>query len=118
MSKMNNSLYVYTNETKLAVVNKREELTLISPTGRNYLRKQNYTDIHVWIIVIGILSHAREGLDTKAHLYLYESRFYDHEPVQIINADIDLKYKVAVVGCIPNIDMDINEFCKHIKIRN
>ena len=46
MSKVNNSLHIYTDETKLSVVNKREELTLISPIGRDYLRKQNYNGIH------------------------------------------------------------------------
>ena len=60
MSKVNNSLHIYTDETKLSVVNKREELTLISPIGRDYLRKQNYTDIHIGITIIGILSQARE----------------------------------------------------------
>ena len=68
------------------------------------------------IIIIGILSQAREGLDTKAHLYLYDSSFYDHEQSQIASAEVDLKNKVAVVGCIPNIDIDINEFGKHIKL--
>lgn len=35
------------------------------------------------IIVIRILNQVREGLDTKAHLCLYGSRFYDHEQTQI-----------------------------------
>ena len=70
----------------------------------------------MWIIIIGILSQARKGRDTKAHLYLYDSRFYDHEQAQIASAEVDLKNKVAVVRCIPNRDIDINEFCKHIKL--
>ena len=36
------------------------------------------------VIIIGLLSQTREGLDTKAHLYLYDSRFYDHEQAQIV----------------------------------
>ena len=68
------------------------------------------------VIIIGLLSQTREGLDTKAHLYLYDSRFYDHEQAQIASTELDLRNKVAVVGYIPNIDIDINEFCKHIKI--
>ena len=60
MSKINYSLYIYTNETKLSVINRREKLTLIGPIGRDYLRKQNYTDIHIGITIIGILSQARE----------------------------------------------------------
>ena len=39
MSKINSSLYVYPDETKLSVVNRREELTLIGPIDRDYLRK-------------------------------------------------------------------------------
>ena len=65
------------------------------------------------IIIIGILNQAREGLDTKTHLYLYESRFYDHEQAQIASAEVDLKNKVVVVGCMP---IYIYEFCKHIKL--
>lgn len=60
MLKINNSFYIYTYETKLSVVNRRKELTLISPVDRDYLRKQKYTDIHMRIIVIGVLSRARE----------------------------------------------------------
>lgn len=56
---MNNNLYIQTDETKLVVINRREELTLISPIGRAYLRKKNYADIHMGIIVIGILSQGR-----------------------------------------------------------
>lgn len=37
---MNNNLYIQTDETKLVVINRREELTLISPIGRAYLRKK------------------------------------------------------------------------------
>ena len=116
MSKINNSLYIYLDEIKLFVVNRREELTLISPVGRDYLKKQNYTYIHMRRIVIGILSQAREGLDTKAHLYLYDNRFYDHKQTQIVNAEAYLKNKLTIVGYIPNIDIDINEFCEHIKL--
>ena len=68
------------------------------------------------IIIIGILSQTREGLDTKIHLYLYDSKFYEHEQAQTASAEVDLKNKEVVVGCIPNIDIDINEFCKHIKL--
>lgn len=39
MSKMNNSLYIYKDKTKVAVLNKREKILLISPIGRDYLRK-------------------------------------------------------------------------------
>ena len=53
----------------------------------------------MWIIIIGILSQARKGRDTKAHLYLYDSRFYDHEQAQISSAEVDLTNKAAVVGC-------------------
>lgn len=91
MLKMNNSFYIDTYETKLSVVNRRKELTLISPVNRDYLRKQKYTDIHMRIIVIGVLSRAREGLDTKAPLYLYDSRFYDHEQTQIVSTKADFK---------------------------
>lgn len=52
---------------------------------------------------MGIIQ-ARKGLDTKAHLYLYDSRLYDHEQAQIASAEIDLRNKIAAVGCIPNID--------------
>ena len=45
------------------------------------------------IIIIGILSQAREGVDTTTRLYLYDSRFYDHEQAQIASADLDLKIK-------------------------
>ena len=72
--------------------------------------------MHMGVIRIGFLSQAREGLDTKAHLYLYDSRFYDHEQAHIVSAELDLKNKIVVVWCIPNIDIDINEFCKHIKL--
>ena len=58
MSKMNNSLYIYTDETKLSIVNRREELTLINSVGKDYLRKQNCTYIHMRIIVI--LSQAKK----------------------------------------------------------
>lgn len=34
----------------------------------------------------------------------------------IVNVEIDLKNKVTVVGCIPNIDIDLNEFRKYIKL--
>ena len=81
--KMNNNLYVYMYEAKLVVVNRWEWSTLISPIGKDYLRKETYTNIHTGIIVIRILSQAREGLDSKQHLYLYDSRFYDHEQAQI-----------------------------------
>ena len=57
------------------------------------------------IIVIGILGQAREGLDIKAHLHLYYSSFYDHEQAQITSGKVDLKNKVAVVGCMLNIDI-------------
>ena len=39
-SKLNNSLYIYTNETKLSIVNKQEELTLINWAGRDYLENK------------------------------------------------------------------------------
>lgn len=55
-------------------------------------------------------------MDTKAHLYLYDSKFYDHEQAQIVSAEVDLKNKIAVVSCMPNVDIDINEFCKHSKL--
>ena len=34
----------------------------------------------------------------------------------IVSVEIDLKNKVTVVGCIPNIDIDLNEFHKYIKL--
>ena len=74
-----NSIYMYTDESKIEAVNKMQEFTLISKEGRNYLKKQKFTDIHMGVIIIGLLSQTREGLDTKTHLYLY-----DHEQAQIV----------------------------------
>ena len=83
MQKINNSLYICIDETKLVIVHRREELTLITPADKDYIRKQNYIDIHMGIIVIRILSQVKEGLDSKALLCLYDSRFYDYEQFQI-----------------------------------
>lgn len=39
---MNNNLYIYTYENKPSVVNRREELILTSPVGRDYIIKKLY----------------------------------------------------------------------------
>ena len=49
---MNNGLYIYMDETKLSIVNIREELTLISSVGKDYLRKHNCSYLHMRTIVI------------------------------------------------------------------
>lgn len=54
----NQTLYSKTSPSLLKKKRKRKELTLISPVGIDYLRKQNYTDAHMRIIVIEILSQA------------------------------------------------------------
>lgn len=50
------------------------------------------------------------------YIYIYNSRFSDHEQTQIATGKIDLRNHIAVVGCLPNIDIDIDEFCECIKI--
>lgn len=112
---MNNNLYIYTYETKPSVVNRREELILTSPVGRDYIRKKlcKYTYANN---SNSNSSQVKKHLDTKSHLYLYDIKIYDHEQAQIISAEVDLKNKIAVVSCMPNVDIDINEFCKHSKL--
>ena len=112
---MNNNLYSYKYETKPSMVNRREELILTSPVGRDYIRKKLY--IYTYANNSNSnFSQAKKHLDTKAYLYLCDSKFYDHEQAQIVSAEVDLKNKIVVVSCIPNVDMDINEFCKDSKL--
>ena len=73
------SLYVYKDEFTIWVVNNREEITLISPQSAKEIKKNGYSAIHLGLVIIGVLSQTRAGLDTKAHLYLYDERFNDHE---------------------------------------
>ena len=63
---------MYKHEFKLAVVNNREEVRLISPQSTKKLKKNGFSDIHLGVVVIGILSQTRAGLDTKAHLFFYD----------------------------------------------
>ena len=80
--------------------------------------KNGYSAIHLGVVIIGVLSQTRAELDTKAHLYLYDERFNDHEQAQLATAEVDLRNKVAAVGCLPDIDIDIDikEFCSKIKL--
>ena len=110
------SLYVYKDEFTIGVVNNREEITLISPQSAKEIMKNGYSAIHLGVVIIGVLSQTRAGLDTKAHLYLYDERFNDHEQAQLATAEVDLRNKVAVVGCLPDIDIDIKELCSKIKL--
>ena len=95
------SLYVYKDEFTIGAVNNREEVTLISPQSAKEWKKNGYSAIHLGVIIIGVLSQTRAGLDTKAHLYLYDGRFSNHEQAQLATAEVDLRNKVAVVGCLP-----------------
>ncbi|KAK2663017.1 hypothetical protein Ddye_001591 [Dipteronia dyeriana] len=116
LDSLKSSLYVYKDEFTIAVVKNREEVTLISPQNAKEIKKNRFSSIHLGVIIIGILSQTRAGLDTKAHLYLYDGRFSNHTQAQLATAEVDLRNKVAVVGCLPDIDIDINEFCRKIKL--
>ena len=72
-------MYVYKDEFTIGVVNNREEITLISPQSAKEIKKNGYSAIHLGVVIIEVLSQTRAGLDTKAHLYLYDERFNDHE---------------------------------------
>lgn len=55
-------------------------------------------------------------MDTKVHVYIYDSRFNDHEQAQIATTKMDNRNRLVVIGCLLDIDIDINKFCKYIKI--
>lgn len=43
----------------------------MSTKGKEYLKQQNYIDVHMGVIIIGLLGQTRSSLDTKAHVYIY-----------------------------------------------
>lgn len=85
----------------------------MSIKGKEYWKSQNYLDIHMSVIIIGLLGQSRVELDTKPHVYIFYGRFSDHEQAQIATAKIDFQNKITVVGCLSNIDIDIDEFYKY-----
>ena len=86
------------SQHEVSCIDKEVTLNLLSKEAVTYLRKLNFSQIHIGTILIGIAGLTRAQVGTKALVYIYDDRWDNHQQATIATTEVDLSSNLAVIG--------------------
>ena len=111
------NIYRHIREQPLSLPDDSTEIiNLITPESHREIRNRGHIYIHLGLIAIGIRLLTRKEVGAMILLIIFDDRHATNDKAIIGYAEVDINTGLGIVYLVPDFNMTITDFSKHIKI--